>query len=103
MLIERQHNRSTTHGYPCHHARSCVRRTGDHASRHSHGMTVLLDLPAVRDFCLRCTVVQPYYTAVSSAGFLCFSFFDTWGFLRPLIFLEMALEVSFLSKPKDFA
>ena len=29
-------------GCPCHHARLCVRRTGDRASRHGHSTAVLL-------------------------------------------------------------
>jgi len=66
---------------PCHDARPWVRRTGDRASKHGHGMTVLLGLLALWDFCLRCMVVQPYWAAVSSAVFLCFAFVDARGFV----------------------
>jgi len=53
------------------------------------GTTVLPGLPTVRGSCLRCTPVL-------STVFPCLAFLDARGFLEPLIFLEIALEV-FLS------
>ena len=69
---------------------------GGRASWHDQRMAIQLGLLPVQSFCLRCTAVQPCCTVVSSTVFLCFAFFDVQGFLEPLIFLEITLEV-FLS------
>ena len=60
------------------------------------GTTVRLGLPAVLGLCLICTAVQFCRTTVSSTVFLYIAFLDAWSFFKPLIFLEIILEV-FLS------
>jgi len=64
--------------------------------------TVLLSLPAVQGYYLRCTTVRPCCTAVSSIVLLCFASLDALGFLESLIFLEIALEVFFFIETQLF-
>ena len=59
-------------------------------------------LPPMRGFGLECTVLLPCCTLMSLAVFLCFTFLDAWGFLGPLIFLEITLEVFFSIKTQTF-
>ena len=65
----------------------------DRASRHGPSTVVRLTLLAVAGLCLG---VQPCCMPVPCAVFLCFATLDGRGFLGPLIFLEIILEV-FLS------
>ena len=91
------------------------RRTGDRAPTHGraapahgrappvHGRASMHGRPCASCagfacFCLGCTAVHPCGTPVHSLVFLCFAILGAWGFLEPLIFLEIAREVFFSIK-----